>query len=229
MGDDFRDAVLIAMLENPEHAEEIAQWASENGADSLEESSEHGPPPSPGLVFDEEKHRWVRPESADAKPGTEHDLEGLADKLPEEAKSPGTWGKIKAFVASAGSAIYTGATAIGHKLHDIAPDVLDVAADYAKIFYAGRGSGRGDTPDPFVDSLGFGANTVAVVASHVLGRASVWLRNKLGGKRQESQVDWGEAAGMLAAMFAKMHENLGLDMAGPTEAELADYLRERMG
>ena len=226
--EEYRDAVLIAMLENPEHAEEIAQWASENGADSLEESSEHGPPPSPGLVFDEGKHRWVRPESADAAPDASHALEGLADKLPEEAKSPGTWGKIKSFVASAGSAIYTGAAALGHKLHDIAPDVLDVAADYAKIFYAGRGSGRGDTPDPFVDSLGFGANTVAVVASHVLGRASVWLRNKIGGKRQESQVDWSEAAGMLAEMFAKMHADLGLDMAGPTEEELADYLRERM-
>ena len=229
MDDDFRDAVLIAMLEHPEHAEEIAQWASENGEESLEESSERGPPPSPGLVFDETKHRWVRPESSDAKPGVEHALEGLADKLPDEAKSPGTWGKIKSFVASAGSAIYTGATKLGNKLHDLAPDILDVAADYSKIFYAGRGDSNQNTPDPFMNSLGVGSSTVAVIASHILGRASVWLRNKIGGKRQESQVDWSEAAGMLAEMFAKMHEDLGLDMAGPTEEELADYLRERMG
>ena len=205
--EDFRDAVLIAMLEHPEHAEEIAQWASEHGEDSLNDSLEesifesvwnelfedHGPPPSPGLVFDETSHRWVRPTAGDSSaspssaPKSQADtLQAIASELGDEAKKPGMLAKIKGAFAKAWDAVHVAAISIGHKLNDLAPDILDVAADYSKIFYAGRGDSNQNTPDPFMNSLGVGSSTVAVIASHILGRASVWIRSKLAGRKQEA-------------------------------------------
>jgi hypothetical protein len=160
-------------------------------------------------------------------------MSGLADKLPDEAASPGTWKKIKSFISTASKAVYTGATALGHKLHDLAPDILDVAADYAKIFYAGKGSGRGDTPDPFTESMGVGANTIAVVASHLLGRASVWLKKKTGisfaNDANGEPIDISAIVDILETIFDEMHEDLGIEDMEIDRDELGEMIEERVG
>lgn len=139
------------------------------------------------------------------------EFKAVKAKLPAEVKkSPGlmkkAWGAFKKVYP----AVATAATAVAVKLHDVAPDILDVAVDYSKIFYAGRGDGRGNTIDPFAEHLGLGASSVAVIASHVLSRAYLFAKKRLTGKAAKPTLTAAEKAKHVVDILKAINKALGV-------------------
>ena len=152
----------------------------------------------------------------------DHDggFDAVAAKLPDAAKTRGLVGKAKAFYER----FFTAATNVMMKLHGLAPEVLDTADDFSKIFYAGRGDAAGHSVDPMVSHFGVSSNTVAVVASHVLGSASTYLRKKLRLALDESSAE--TLAVNVVKVFAAFAEEIeGLPV--PSVEEVKKWLEER--
>lgn len=175
------------------------------------------------LTFkDGSKHRYVDGKQVKG----EADSPAVPD-LPElpagtdEKKARGLLGRLWDAVGSK-------ATEIMAKLHGAAPDIFDTAADYSKIAYASHGGSTLGTPDPFAAHLGLSSNVVAVVASHALSRASMWIRKKLGmSEAVESQLTDQERAELVAEVIAAMHAAMGVDVSAPTAEDVAKWLESR--
>lgn len=111
------------------------------------------------------------------------------------------------------------------KLHDVAPSILDTAADYSKIFYA-AGAGKA-VNDPFHEHFGIGPNTVAVIASHVITRAAAFIKGKLAASKvrmsHESPVAVADA---VVAVFEELAKAMpGLPV--PKVEDVQKWLEEK--
>ena len=207
-----QEALLLAVLDHPQHAETIVEWASEPGnLDSLADDDEPEPEPTRlahapagGVTIGGKQFvggQFIPGEVLDrATPQEKAAVEGKADKpdnpapsipgLSEDAQKPDNAGKVRRVV----SLVTTAAKAAVGKLSAIAskhaPDVLLEAADFAKITFAGTGTGM----DPVKGAVGISANDAALIASHVLGRAALWAKRKLTGNPEArlSHEDHGQ-------------------------------------
>lgn len=118
----------------------------------------------------------------------EPDFEPIAQHIP-----PAEHAKAKSFLGRVAD-VAKGLTAeLALKIGAAAPDILDTAADYSKIFYANHGPGG--VKDPFTEQFGIGPGTVATIVSHVMAHASMLSKQKLGfhlfaeGDKAEQIVD----------------------------------------
>ena len=139
-------------------------------------------------------------------PTVDDTLSELAGKLPDAAADPSRWAKVKAAVAKVHDVAWGKAFDLADKINTLAPEILDVAQDYEKITY--------HKSNYVSDHLGVGANTAAVIASHVLARVIVWAKQR---RRGESLME-GEmesAASVLAELMTAIGEPLGF---GPVDA-----------
>lgn len=151
----------------------------------------------------------------------DHDggFDAVAAKLPDAVKADaGLIAKAKAFYQR----FYVATTNLMLKVQGVAPEVLDTADDFGKIFYASRPDAHGNSVDPMVSHFGVSSNTVAVVASHVLGRAAAWMRKKL---RMALEATADMAAKVVEVFKAIAEEVAGLPV--PTVEEVSEWLESR--
>lgn len=123
----------------------------------LPQTKTHGPPPFPGAVFDEGRHRWVKP---DGDVGDE-----TGDGHPAVVKAKATLTQRAGAVASA----------LRQRLAGLDPaDVLDTAEDWGRLWSAKHA-------DPVAAHLGVSTHTAALVLSHLAAHAVVAVKKHFGG------------------------------------------------
>jgi len=211
--------------------------------ESLDLLEDHGPPPHPGLSFDESKHRWVNPHTgethahADAPP----DHEVLADLGPAPAAVPPTkWAKVKDAVLTATGRLHA---ALRHPVPavfavlDLAKDVLDNPEDLnkwggmyqANVGVAGPQAATDHVRNWTGDATGgvgaIGTHLALSIASKVLAKGLVYARKKFAGGKVESEDGDGVAgaAEILTDVLSRIGESLGLKLDG---RKVAGLLRE---
>lgn len=112
--------------------------------------------------------------------------------------------------------------------HDIAPEILDVAADYQKIFYAGRNHGPQHTAvvDPFLDAgLPFGSSAMAPIAATILTKAAYAAKGALGKKAQptdDGKLD--SKAEKVAMVLNRIYAALGVNVK-VDPAKVAEFMK----
>jgi hypothetical protein len=179
-------------------------------------------------VFDEGKHRWVKPHAGDAPDNAHH--AALAEHMPPEVfETPGLWERVKDSAATVAAKAYTRlvrATPAMLKVMDLAGNLFDSPDDMKKLGYNPTtlaGEGAPTVGDPMKNATGVSTHLACTIASHVLGRASLWARKKLTGKGDAD--GWTEAAEMIAEVLAETNAALGLEGV-PSVEEIAAGLKK---
>lgn len=186
----------------------------------------HGPPPRPGLVWDDASHRWARPEGggADARTSDEEVPPALARGLKE---------RFNDFAVKAAGALYK-VDALFQKFGLPAVEaVFDTPSDLEKFGYAPLGTGpvaaaqQMGAGDPIRAQLGISAHLAASLISQ--GVAKAWVMAKK--RRAKAEADAGDLeqlAAALSELFALAHEWLGLDLPAPTPAAVLARLKKTL-
>ena len=189
----------------------------------------HGPPPRPGLVWDETSHRWVKP---DAGGGANARTPG-EDVPPELAK--GLKARFAGFAEKAAGVLYRIDALVGKAMPGVEA-VFDTPSDLEKFGYAPLGTGpvaaaqQMAAGDPIRAQLGISAHLAASLLSQGIAKAWVLAKRKRAAKTEAAvSEDLIHLAEALHELFALAHEWLGLDLQAPTAAEILDRLKANRG
>ena len=186
----------------------------------------HGPPPRPGLVWDDSSHRWVRPEGggADARTPGEEVPPALARGLKE---------RFADFAVKAAGALYK-VDALFQKFGLPAVEaVFDTPSDLEKFGYAPLGTGpvaaaqQMGAGDPIRAQLGISAHLAASLISQGVAKAWVMAKKRRAAKEADAG-DLEQLAAALSELFALAHEWLGLDLPAPTPAAVLARLKQTL-
>lgn len=211
-----------------------------------------GPPPRPGLVWNDSTSRWRNPETGDehghggaggAHAGTP-DAHPLAQESPPAAAVDGVvagslpGGAPAGLVAKVREKVAKVMTRLAVLAYDAAlhsPQILDAVGlvadtpeDMGKIGY--NPATAGNEAHHVADLKDFGSplttyQTVNLVTK-LLPAAIAWVKSKLGGKAEGLAESEGMTpADLLAAMLAVLAEEFGLP-AAPTAGRVAELLRK---
>lgn len=166
---------------------------------------------------------------ADAKALTD----SLATDLPEAAKDPSVWAKVKDAALTAAAKVHRrllAMTPAGLAAMDILGAVLDTPDDLKKFGYnPSLSSGVSATDaakgaDPLATHLGVSTHFASTVITKVLSHAVAWAK----GRRQSGEADgMPEVAELLAELFAEVHTALGVSAPTPDAATVLAALRNR--
>lgn len=249
---DQQEALLLAVLDHPQHAEQIVEWASEPGNLALLEDEPASPkePPKqlahapaggvtvqgrqfrggefiPGDVIDKatpEEKAAVDGKGGDSKPAPS--IPGLSP----EAQRPENVGKVRQVMSAVKSAAKVAIGRLSLLTSKHAPDVLLEAADFCKITFSAPGS----TADPVKGAMGISANDAALIASHVLGRAALWAKRKLTNNpnarlSHEDAPDVEALADVLLELLGYIGSAIGSNAELPEREAVVAKLTKRIG
>lgn len=174
------------------------------------------------------------PSTPDHDPKTAaHAADQLADHLPDEVKSnPGVMARLGDALLTVAAKVNLAALRNNDRLMQaasLAADIFDTPADLQKFGYAptmSAGTASADATgrmDPLRAHTGIGTHLACTVASHVLGRLSVWAKKRL--TKAEEGPDWAGLAEVMAGVFAAVNDALGTEGA-PDAAAIEAKLRE---
>ncbi len=195
----------------------IAGWLRSDTASKKTE--ERGPPPFPGAVFDNTKHRWVKPDTDIEIPGTS----SLAD-VPDEARQVVLTRTQKAILKAYG--VMARLDSFAPKVQAAIEAIWDEPGDMLKAYYTPATGGSAKKYDAVANDLGISTNTLGIIMTKVIPIVVTKAWFKLKGKRKEAIGTGGieEAADMLAELLETVFAELGF--ADPGELINRDALRD---
>lgn len=233
----------------PDPAAELLGLSEGNGAKVAKKVTVHR---KDGTTFQQTRQVSVGgPGGKDGNPATpDHDpklaahaAEQMGEHLPDEVKkNPGLMARLGDALLTVAAKVNLAALRNNHRIMQavaIAENVFDVPQDMQKFGYAPTMSAQTASADAAAKAdplrtltadatgVGVGTHLACTIASHVLGRLSVWAKNKVSGAKTEGaeDADWAGLAEVVAAVFAAVNDALGMEGA-PDAAAVEAKLRE---
>ncbi len=150
--------------------------------------------------------------------------------LPIEVKeNPGMMKKVKHTFNKLNSSIGHIAIQTAFKLSHLAPHILEKASDISHQLM-GAGDAFGHIRDPIEHHTGVPSHIAMKIASHLLGRASVWIGKKIAlGKSMDDGMSIEDQADAILEVLQQTYKSIGVDKLGMTREQVIKYLKQNPG
>lgn len=154
-------------------------------------------------------------------PADAAELADLKASLPAEARSGGAWEKVQALHGKVRAAAIGAAVQLLSHAHEVYPEVLDTVDDMTRISYA-------KSHDALLAATGVPSSVAVALASHVIARASLYLRKKVMGESETPRPSPEELAAIVLKIMQALNEALGVDLPLPNAGEVEARIQARL-